>query len=505
MTPVGNKKGRNYSWFHLALVAIWSLLVHGSSLRIWFDWETVRFFIIPRPGRFKGLEPFWSNWIDLSDYGIVVASQTLRPLMSLLFQIQTILFSDAAWLYHINNLLVHILCAWALYFFTARLGFTPVMRVLTALLFTSHPLATQPLWILGDTAEQYVLLGGLLALIFYHRHTGIALTAMTGALLSKETAVTIPLWLFFFDIFFVTERVRGKRDILSLVKRQTPYWLVLVLYIGYRAVVFRGMGGYHAMDEIGISNFFSVFNQNIAWLLTVAHGGKITAILSILFLCLVFMPRVHCSVRFGVLWMGAYLLPVSNLCNKWYLYTAIAVFVTVLTGLASKLLKIKRFRFGTVLVMLLAAVYGSVLSFGELEFQRRNAAVAPRLARQCREIIRSREVPKQITFYWCHTTAFRELGGHWVDYETYLLKSEKTPLEATVWDLNATRFLPDGTPVWNRSVEAAIRLEYNDYMRPNVSLKRVGEAATGTEDFVLDMGYSPPELYQSGRYPCASP
>ncbi len=326
--------------FLLLAAAVWISFVLHRTFRIWFDWETVRFFVIPRPGRYRWLEPWLSGWVDLSDYGITAASLTLRPLMTWSFQLESILFGPWAPGYHLLNFAAHLSCAWLLFRFLHRRGIDFRAACLGAMIFALHPVTTQPLWILVDRAEVFVLLGGLIALNTYRSRPVIAVSGTFLALLCKETAVTIPLWLAACDLLMpdlptipttpAQPRRTQRSRYIQLLRRIAPHIAITTAYVVYRSIVFSGLGGYRSLDHTRLYHLPDVLSQNIAWLLTIPHSRSITAALLLILLASIpFAPRMS---RFGILWFCIFLLPVHNLCNKWYLYTPAAALAT---GLAA--------------------------------------------------------------------------------------------------------------------------------------------------------------------------
>ncbi|MBN1879357.1 hypothetical protein JW823_04525 [bacterium] len=439
---------------------IWLATVLYPSLHIWFDWETVRFFVISRPDQYRWLAPWYTGWIDLSDYGISAASLTLRPLMSWSFQLESILFKSWAPGYHLLNIFAHLSCTGLLIRFLHRQKIGLYSAWLAGLLFAVHPLSTQPLWILGDRAEVFVLLGGLIALNTYRTNPFLSSAGLVLALLSKETAVTIPAWLIAAEFCLSPNRKSSPDNWTKRLRRLLPAILIVLLYLLYRSTVFSGLGGYRSVNHMHFSHVADVLSQNIAWLLTIPHGHPILFASFLLpALITLFGPPVS---RFSLIWLCLFLLPVHNLCNKWYLYTPAAASAMLIAGWTARGMRHRCFIKPITLVCLLAAGACSVLSHAELVFQQKNADVPIRLACAIRAVKPSLEHGTRLRFIMAPPIRLRDLTGHFFDPSTFEVKKVKTPLESIVWDLNATRFTPSGRPVWTRSVEAALQLVYDD-------------------------------------------
>ncbi|MBN1295180.1 hypothetical protein JXA80_00275 [bacterium] len=445
----------------IVLVLAWITWVHARSILIWFDWETVRFFIQPRPGQFRWITPWADSWIDLSDYGIRVASQTLRPLMTWLFQCEVLVFGEAVSGYHVVNLLGHLTATTLLIRFLRHIGTALPTAALTGLLFGVHPLATQPLWILGDRAEIAVLIGGLLALIHYAHRPVIAGGALLFALYSKETAVTIPLWMAAYDGVFIDRGVPFLRTLRFRIRRLAVPAVLTAGYLVHRFIAFKGIGGYQSVDHGHIHHVIDVVTQNIAWLLTVPQGHPILLTVLVPTVAAAFVSGQRRICRFGIIWSILFFIPIHNLCNKWYLYTPLAAAAVIIAGAVDASIRSPyRWRIATAM-MLTTAIGLSLMSTAELNHQRGNAAVAPDLAQRLETQIKPLPADARIDFVLPSPLTADSLAGHYFVPNRTPLKKVKSPLESIVWDLNSTRYL-NRQPVWNRSVEAAIRLRYND-------------------------------------------
>ena len=445
----------------ILIIWVWSLIVHARSLSIWFDWETVRFFVQPRPGRFRWLSVWIGSWIDLSDYGIRAASLTFRPLMATLFQMEALLFGSTAWGYHLKNLSVHLLCTALLLLFCRRIGLSMRASAVAALLFTTHPLTTQPMWILGDRGEQFVLLGGLFALVMIGRHTLWALAGLLLALLSKETAVTIPVWLLVYDVLFIREST--PHPWVALFRRQWPFWAMLLAYLPYRGWALGGIGGYRSVHHFALGDLLGIIKWNLAWLATWPAPSSLFLIpAAAAFLPLLAFRRFP-RWTFAMVWITLFLLPVHNLCNKWYLYTPVAAMAllggVVVNGLTVRNRNTGRLAFSATCAI---SILFSLQSTAELRFQKNNADIPLRLSRSFYRLHPDPLEAEHICFFLPRDISLDSLRGHWLNPSKFQVKSSKSATESIVWDLNATRFLSDGTPIWTRSVEAAFRLLYDD-------------------------------------------
>jgi tetratricopeptide (TPR) repeat protein len=156
-----------------------------------------------------------------ADYATVVS----RPLLNLSLAINYALGGTNSLGYHVVNIAVHVLAGLALFGVLRRtfrlpslqghlLSRAPTGLALTAtLLWTVHPLQTESVTYVCQRAES--LAGLFYLLVFYsvlravdspypHRWYGLAVLACWLGVTTKETLVTAPLLLLFYDRFFLT-------------------------------------------------------------------------------------------------------------------------------------------------------------------------------------------------------------------------------------------------------------------------------------------------------------
>src|SRR5262249_26136955 len=132
-----------------------------------------------------------------------------RPLFTSLFTINYAVFGTAAWGWHLVNLLIHAACALFAFMVCRRLTGRDTVAVTAPALFSVHPVQAESVaWISGIT-DPLMGLFLLPAVYFYvrFRQEGRAsfMAASLGlfflALLSKETAVALPLLVAYLEVF----------------------------------------------------------------------------------------------------------------------------------------------------------------------------------------------------------------------------------------------------------------------------------------------------------------
>ena len=153
------------------------------------------------------------------------------------------------YLYHFDNLLLHVCNTLLVYWLVSLLTRRPVAAAITALLFGLHPMHVEPVaWLAGrkDVLYGSFYLAACIAHIYYLRsseakkwpwYTGVLLLFIC-ALLSKPVAVVLPLSLLAIDLF---EQTKWK---LNRLTEKIPHFIIALIF-GVIAV--HNQGKFHAL------------------------------------------------------------------------------------------------------------------------------------------------------------------------------------------------------------------------------------------------------------------
>jgi tetratricopeptide (TPR) repeat protein len=114
-------------------------------------------------------------------------------------------------LYHIDSLLIHIVCTLLVYWFVSLLTRKPVAGIVASLLFGLHPMHVESVaWLAGrkDVLYGMFYMMGCVAYVYYLRSTsgkwkwyGAVILCFLLSLLSKPVAVVLPVTLLLIDYF----------------------------------------------------------------------------------------------------------------------------------------------------------------------------------------------------------------------------------------------------------------------------------------------------------------
>lgn len=184
-----------------------------------------------------------------------------RPLQTVVYMLDAAVAGQNAWIYHLSNLLIHLLTVITLYFFLKKIGINDEISFILSLIFAVHPLFTQAVCWIPSCGDLLLTLFTLLSFITYLRYFSdqklitllLHSAAFFLALLSKETAILLPFLIVAYLFFVIRKRPEQKTVLLTLASWILPFFI----YIYLRQVL--------AGIESSSGNFgLTAFLQNLA-------------------------------------------------------------------------------------------------------------------------------------------------------------------------------------------------------------------------------------------------
>ncbi len=158
------------------------------------------------------------------------------------------------WGYHLVNLIIHILCAWAIFKFTLLTLTLPAMKdrygswareiaAACAIIFVVHPVNTQAVTYIVQRATSLAALFSVISLICYARgrlssgsnswwYYLIAFVCFCAAFSSKQNTIVIPILVFLYEFYFFQELDP------DWLKKKWPYlsgiiFIILLIFLVY--------------------------------------------------------------------------------------------------------------------------------------------------------------------------------------------------------------------------------------------------------------------------------
>jgi tetratricopeptide (TPR) repeat protein len=181
-----------------------------------------------------------------------------RPVQTISYMVDAHFSRDKLWMFHITNLLIHILTCIALYFFLQFLELKKLTAFILALVFAVHPLfASGVAWVPSRGDILIGLEGILLFMTFgYYFKTKNVIYLVLHVLLflvtifTKETTVVFPLFFMYYYFLILKEKFN--------LKRLLPFFIswaaIFIFFFKLRSKVVANTGA--NMDVLGIISFF---------------------------------------------------------------------------------------------------------------------------------------------------------------------------------------------------------------------------------------------------------
>jgi hypothetical protein len=238
-------KGNGYYYIvGLAIIILLGTIIYSNSFNCPFQFDDI-LKIVNNP-----------NIRNLSDVSACWKGNSSRPIAMLTFALNYHFNQLDVWYYHLMNLFIHLINTCLVWWLTLLIFSSPNLKnqsiikhkkaiaFVTALLFVTHPLATESVtYIVQRMASLACLFYFLsLSLYVYARLTDKSKTlkyllfagsfvSAVLAMLSKENAFTLPFAIMLFEIFFL----RTKR--LSINYKDYRFILLMAAFIGFILIV----------------------------------------------------------------------------------------------------------------------------------------------------------------------------------------------------------------------------------------------------------------------------
>lgn len=226
----------------LLLIAAAGLLAYMNALSNTFAWDDI--YLVVKNPYIKG----WQNIPHLFTSGywesIGKTGGLYRPLTMLSFLAEHSVSGLNPFIYHLDNVLLHIACSLLVYFLVRDLVEYRHAPLIAAVLFAVHPVHTEAVAWVSGRAELLACLFFLLALLGFIRRWGGGLWYLVSpglfllGVLAKETAAMLPAVVFLYMLLVVKERGPA-----GYLRALAPYAVVLVVYVPVRMIVLGGYTG----------------------------------------------------------------------------------------------------------------------------------------------------------------------------------------------------------------------------------------------------------------------
>ncbi len=250
-----------------------------------------------------------------------------RPMLLLSFFADAQIGQSNPTVYHGTNILLHLLASLLVLAFLKGVGVEKVSAFLLSLLFAVHPMLSQAVgWIPGrnDSLLAFFVLASMIALFRSLRKESISFLTVHYfffllALLTKESAVVLPLFAFYVLNFLIEERPAFRKQISLAI----PYIIIVLFWLLLRKSALAGQRsdlswGTLAGNFLGNLPLLLQYLSKIIlpWRLSTYSSPEDTNLILCLFSVLLLIAglllnwkRKRRIIFFGLLWFLLYLAP----------------------------------------------------------------------------------------------------------------------------------------------------------------------------------------------------
>jgi len=226
--------------------AILSVLVFVSYIPVWkniFVWDDKLYIVTNELLKNFDIKGIFTEYV-VGNY---------HPLTVLSLAIEYALVGDKTWLYHLDNLILHILNSWLVFRIIQKLNGNDLVSLVTAVLFAIHPLHVESVAWAAERKDVLYTFFLLLSLWYYLKFDEtknkvqyiVSLVLFLAACLSKGMAVVLPALLIITDYCFLKKPLN-----FQLLINKIPYFVITVLF-AYLATHAQKDAGADASKVIG--------------------------------------------------------------------------------------------------------------------------------------------------------------------------------------------------------------------------------------------------------------
>ena len=326
-----NSTSTNRHALYLAMIFAVTLALYWNSLYGEFIWDD--------RGLILDNTTYLNNWTNLYEgFYKPFFSETnyYRPFLTGSFIIDYQLWGINPFGYHFTNLILHIANALLVYSFIFILFHMANTALLTSLIFAAHPVQSEAVaWISGrnDLMLTFFVLIGIIAHLRWTRYQGwrrqlaysCCLLAYGSALLTKESAIVLPLLFMLIDYFYPGSKKNITRYYAGIVLVSVVYYFAKTAVMGDAGIELRGGELLHVLSGMIVTYayyfrmlIFPLFQSAVP---EISGSGFDNQFVIISSFCLVFcllLLAIICLKRFkdiscAILWVIVSLIPVCGI------------------------------------------------------------------------------------------------------------------------------------------------------------------------------------------------
>jgi len=172
-------------------------------------------------------------------------SSSYRPLQTVSYAVDSLMWGGDAFGFHLTNVLIHIFNALLVFFLLKKIFGDRYFAFFIALLFGIHPVNTQSVTYISGRADLLSTMFSLLSLYAYVNYRKTQKTpflwysgiAFLAALYSRETSgIVVPLLIALYEVVFMAEKARS-----FMLTNIIPYIAAFLLYLPMRGAALHNI------------------------------------------------------------------------------------------------------------------------------------------------------------------------------------------------------------------------------------------------------------------------
>jgi protein O-mannosyl-transferase len=227
----------NFTTYLIIIVLV--AIAYGGSLRNGFIWDDETFI---QTNQYVHDISKWKEYFTTPESisSDPILSRMYRPVQTLSFAIDALLWKNNAFGYHLSSLILHCACCIALIFtFRVLMGLKPA--IISAFIFAVHPALSEGVLSLAARGNQLYTLFSLLSIGLFLRTIRpfdknhlVSIIMLSLALFSKEPSIVLIAFLFIIQVFF---KQPWKIKSYSSLFLYAPFFLMTVFFLYARSKV----------------------------------------------------------------------------------------------------------------------------------------------------------------------------------------------------------------------------------------------------------------------------
>ena len=326
-----------------ALITVLPLLIYLNSLGntfVYDDYLTVTNNHFIREWRY--LSAFFNQ-----KYFVVSNELTYRPIVTLSYFVDYAIWQLKPWGYHLTNVIIHTINVYLVYFAAYCLFRNRTTAFISCLLFSLHPIFSEAVNAVSyreDLLSATFLLAAFILFVKYNQNPTrrsfsirypLSLLAYLLAMVSKETAIVLPLLILSYEFIFKRDPIPNRQYLTRhLITNYAGYIVVGGFYLFLRFYLIHNPGEWVEYPGNSIFVNFIMMTKVIGYYLKLlfipaplnadyvvpltyspADGAFIASVILLIITAILIVKKCRLSGIwiFSVIWFFVTLLPVLNI------------------------------------------------------------------------------------------------------------------------------------------------------------------------------------------------